>query len=166
MIDRYSRQALFPGIGEEGQKKLGNSSVVIIGCGALGTIIATSLVRAGVGKIRIMDRDFIEYHNLQRQVLFNEEDIKAELPKTTIEVKPDQGPDSRDYSVSFDKIKKGIPEFKPEWTLEKGVHDLVQRLSKIPLTKELFESAKLTRLKTIRELVSAGSLDSKLYWKR
>jgi adenylyltransferase/sulfurtransferase len=81
MIDRYSRQTLFPGIGEEGQKKLGNSSVVIIGCGALGTIIATSLVRAGVGKIRIVDRDFIEYHNLQRQVLFDEEDIKAELPK-------------------------------------------------------------------------------------
>ena len=81
MIDRYSRQTLFPGIGEEGQRKLGNSCVVIIGCGALGTIIATSLVRAGVGKTRIIDRDFIEYHNLQRQVLFNEEDIKAELPK-------------------------------------------------------------------------------------
>ena len=81
MIDRYSRQTLFPGIGQEGQRKLGNSCVVVIGCGALGTIIATSLVRAGVGKVRIIDRDFIEYHNLQRQVLFNEEDIKAELPK-------------------------------------------------------------------------------------
>ena len=81
MIDRYSRQTLFPGIGEEGQQKLGSSCVVIIGCGALGTIIATSLVRAGVGKVRIIDRDFIEYHNLQRQVLFSEEDIKAELPK-------------------------------------------------------------------------------------
>jgi len=81
MIDRYSRQSLFPGIGQEGQRKLGNSYVVIIGCGALGTIIATSLVRAGVGKTRIIDRDFIEYHNLQRQVLFSEEDIKAELPK-------------------------------------------------------------------------------------
>ena len=81
MIDRYSRQTLFPGIGQEGQRKLGNSCVVIIGCGALGTIIATSLVRAGVGKVRIIDRDFIEYHNLQRQVLFNEEDIEAELPK-------------------------------------------------------------------------------------
>ncbi len=81
MIDRYSRQTLFPEIGEEGQKKLGNSSVVIIGCGALGTVIATSLVRAGIGKVRIVDRDFIEYHNLQRQVLFDEEDIKDELPK-------------------------------------------------------------------------------------
>ena len=81
MINRYSRQTLFKGIGEEGQKKLGNSCVVIIGCGALGTIIATSLVRAGVGKVRIIDRDFIEYHNLQRQVLFNEDDIRDGLPK-------------------------------------------------------------------------------------
>ncbi len=81
MIDRYSKQTLFPGIGEEGQKKLGSSNVAIIGCGALGTVIATSLVRAGVGKVKIIDRDFIEYHNLQRQVLFDEEDIKAQLPK-------------------------------------------------------------------------------------
>jgi adenylyltransferase/sulfurtransferase len=81
VIDRYSRQALFSEIGEEGQKKLSSSSVAVIGCGALGTVIATSLVRAGVGKIRIIDRDFIEYHNLQRQVLFDEEDIKAQLPK-------------------------------------------------------------------------------------
>jgi len=81
MIDRYSRQIIFPGIGDEGQRRLANSSVVIIGCGALGTIIATSLVRAGIGKIRIIDRDFIEYHNLQRQVLFNEDDIRNQLPK-------------------------------------------------------------------------------------
>ena len=79
--DRYSRQAIFPGIGEEGQAKLLSSSVVIIGCGALGSNIATFLVRAGVGKIKIIDRDFIEYHNLHRQVLFDEDDIKARLPK-------------------------------------------------------------------------------------
>ena len=79
--ERYSRQTMFPGIGEHGQLKLSNSSVVIIGCGALGGNIATFLVRAGVGRVRIVDRDFIEYHNLQRQVLFSEEDIKAELPK-------------------------------------------------------------------------------------
>ncbi len=81
MVDRYSRQVLFTGIGKEGQRRLGNSCVVIIGCGALGTIMATSLVRAGVGKIRIIDRDFIEYHNLQRQVLFDEDDIRNGLPK-------------------------------------------------------------------------------------
>ncbi len=81
MTDRYSRQILFSEIGEAGQKKLKDSFIVIIGCGALGTIMASSLVRAGVGKVRIIDRDFIEYHNLQRQVLFNEDDIKSELPK-------------------------------------------------------------------------------------
>jgi len=81
MIDRYSRQILFPGIGKEGQKKLSDSSVVIIGCGALGTIIATSLVRAGVGKVKIIDRDLIEYHNLHRQLLYDEEDVKSQLPK-------------------------------------------------------------------------------------
>lgn len=81
MIDRYSRQTLFSGIGKEGQTRLANSCAVIIGCGALGTIMATSLVRAGVGKVRIIDRDFIEYHNLQRQVLFDEDDIRNELPK-------------------------------------------------------------------------------------
>jgi len=81
MIDRYSRQTLFKGIGQEGQRKLSNSYVVIIGCGALGAVIATSLVRAGVGKVRIIDRDFIEYHNLQRQVLFDEDDIRNGLPK-------------------------------------------------------------------------------------
>ncbi|MFC1871565.1 ThiF family adenylyltransferase [Chloroflexota bacterium] len=79
--NRYSRQTMFPGVGEEGQVKLSKGNVVIIGCGALGTNIATFLVRAGVGKVRIVDRDFIEYHNLQRQVLFDEEDIQTGLPK-------------------------------------------------------------------------------------
>ncbi len=81
MANRYSRQILFSGLGEAGQRKLGNSSVVIVGCGGLGTMIATSLVRAGVGKVRIIDRDFVEYHNLQRQVLFDEDDIRNGLPK-------------------------------------------------------------------------------------
>ena len=81
MTDRYSRQILFSPIGKDGQNKLAASNAVIIGCGALGTVIATVLVRAGVGKVRIIDRDFIEYHNLQRQVLFNEGDIKNKLPK-------------------------------------------------------------------------------------
>jgi len=81
MSDRYSRQILFSKIGKKGQRKLGNSCAVIIGCGALGSIIASSLVRAGVGRIRIIDRDFIEYHNLQRQIIFDEEDIRNKLPK-------------------------------------------------------------------------------------
>ena len=81
MFERYSRQVIFPAIGEEGQAKLNRSSVVIVGCGALGTVIATTLVRAGTGKVKIIDRDFIEYHNLQRQVIFDEEDIREGLPK-------------------------------------------------------------------------------------
>ncbi|OGP53618.1 MAG: thiamine biosynthesis protein ThiF [Deltaproteobacteria bacterium RBG_13_52_11] len=81
MIDRYSRQVLFPDIGKEGQRKLGNSYAVIIGCGALGSMIALTLVRAGVGKIRIIDRDFIEYHNLARQALFDEDDVRNQIPK-------------------------------------------------------------------------------------
>lgn len=79
--DRYSRQTIFPRIGEAGQTRLLKSNAVIIGCGALGCNIANLLVRAGVGTVRIVDRDFIEYHNLQRQVLFDEADIKAGLPK-------------------------------------------------------------------------------------
>lgn len=81
VTDRYSRQILFSEIGREGQDKNNRKSVVIIGCGAMGTVIATILERAGVGKVKIIDRDFIEYHNLQRQVLFTEEDIENGLPK-------------------------------------------------------------------------------------
>lgn len=81
MTDRYSRQVLFSGIGAGGQKKLAASYAAVVGCGALGTVIATSLVRAGVGRVRIIDRDFIEHHNLQRQVLFDEDDIREGLPK-------------------------------------------------------------------------------------
>ncbi len=81
MIDRYARQRIFRGIGDEGQKRLGESYAVIIGCGALGSAIASCLVRAGVGNVRIVDRDFIEYHNLPRQLLFDEDDIKEQLPK-------------------------------------------------------------------------------------
>ncbi len=81
MLNRYSRQIIFPPIGEIGQQKISRGCCVLIGCGALGTVIASALVRAGVGKVRIIDRDFIEIHNLQRQVLFDEDDIKNGLPK-------------------------------------------------------------------------------------
>jgi len=80
-LERYSRQMRFAGILEKGQRKLLESRVTLCGCGALGTVIANSLVRAGVGFVRIIDRDFIESHNLQRQVLFDESDIAANLPK-------------------------------------------------------------------------------------
>jgi adenylyltransferase/sulfurtransferase len=80
-IERYSRQVRFPMLGEAGQRKLMASKVTICGCGALGTVLANHLVRAGVGQIRIVDRDFIETHNLQRQILFDEQDVADNLPK-------------------------------------------------------------------------------------
>src|SRR5271170_4865279 len=80
-LERYSRQMRFPGIGEAGQRKLLASHVTLCGCGALGTVLANALVRAGVGHVRIVDRDFIETHNLQRQILFDEHDVAENLPK-------------------------------------------------------------------------------------
>lgn len=79
--ERYSRQILFAGIGAAGQRRLLASSIVIVGCGALGTVLANLLVRAGVGRIRIIDRDFVESSNLQRQTLFDESDARDSLPK-------------------------------------------------------------------------------------
>ena len=79
--ERYSRQILFAEIGEAGQQRLLESSAVIVGCGALGTALANLLVRAGVGKLRIVDRDFVEPSNLQRQTLFEESDALEALPK-------------------------------------------------------------------------------------
>src|SRR5512136_196223 len=78
---RYSRQVLFNGIGTEGQEQILASRVAIVGCGALGAVQASLLTRAGVGFLRIIDRDFVEESNLQRQILFDEEDARAILPK-------------------------------------------------------------------------------------
>lgn len=73
--ERYSRQICFPQVGLEGQKKLISSSVVIIGCGALGSYLANGLTRAGIGQITIIDKDFVELSNLQRQIIFDENDV-------------------------------------------------------------------------------------------
>lgn len=80
-IDRYHRQTLLPQLGTAGQARLSAASAVIVGCGALGCSSAELLARAGVGKIRIVDRDIVELTNLQRQVLFDEEDATQSLPK-------------------------------------------------------------------------------------
>jgi molybdopterin/thiamine biosynthesis adenylyltransferase len=79
--EKYSRQVLFSGIGEEGQARLLASSVVIVGCGAIGAAAANLLTRSGVGRLRIIDRDFVEPSNLQRQTLFDEADALLALPK-------------------------------------------------------------------------------------
>src|SRR5438477_5998708 len=79
--ERYSRQVLFPGIGEAGQKALLSAQVAIVGCGATGSAAAALLARAGVGTLRIIDRDYVEPSNLQRQSLFDEADAAESLPK-------------------------------------------------------------------------------------
>lgn len=81
MNERYSRQILFREIGRDGQEKLLGSRVLIVGCGALGASHAEILSRAGVGTLRIVDRDFVEFTNLQRQTLFKEEDAEQRMPK-------------------------------------------------------------------------------------
>lgn len=99
-MDRYHRQTLLPGFGASGQAKLTASRALIVGCGALGCVVADQLVRAGVGFIRLVDRDVVEITNLQRQVLFDETDAREGIPKaqaaakrlgvvnSTIEIEP------------------------------------------------------------------------------
>ena len=79
--DRYSRQVRFPGIGEQGQQRIHEARITIVGCGALGSFQAESLARAGVGYLRLLDRDYVEESNLQRQFLFDEADAAEALPK-------------------------------------------------------------------------------------
>ena len=80
-MSRYAKQVLFGPLGKEGQERLGKARATIIGLGALGSTLANHLVRAGVGFVRLVDRDFVELDNLQRQVLYDEDDVKANLPK-------------------------------------------------------------------------------------
>jgi len=80
-LNRYARQTIFPGLGTDGQARLAAATVVIVGCGATGSMLATLLARAGVGRLRIIDRDFVELTNLPRQMLFTEQDIADTLPK-------------------------------------------------------------------------------------
>jgi molybdopterin-synthase adenylyltransferase len=79
--ERYSRQMLYPGIGAAGQRRLAQGHVAVVGCGATGAAAAALLARAGVGTLTLVDRDFVEESNLQRQVLFDEADAREALPK-------------------------------------------------------------------------------------
>jgi len=79
--ERYSRQIRFAPIGDAGQKRIASARVLIVGLGALGTVTADQIVRAGVGFVRLIDRDFVELSNLQRQSLFDEDDLRHNLPK-------------------------------------------------------------------------------------
>lgn len=86
-LGRYHRQIIFPGFGQNAQERLLASKAVIVGCGATGTALSNLLVRAGVGHVRIIDRDYIELNNLQRQILFDEDDIATNLPKAEAAVR-------------------------------------------------------------------------------
>ncbi|MGA9352333.1 MAG: ThiF family adenylyltransferase [Terriglobales bacterium] len=106
--DRYSRQILFKEIGAEGQGRLSRARVVIIGCGATGSVLATLLARAGVGTIRIVDRDYVEASNLQRQSLFDENDARESVPKAIA-------------------AARQIARFNSEIVIEPRVADLIPR---------------------------------------
>jgi adenylyltransferase/sulfurtransferase len=83
ILERYARQFAFNPIGKEGQQRLLQSKVTVVGMGGLGTVIANNLCRAGIGHIRIIDKDYVEKSNLHRQILYNEDDAALRLPKTT-----------------------------------------------------------------------------------
>ncbi|MGA2005311.1 MAG: ThiF family adenylyltransferase [Terriglobales bacterium] len=104
--DRYSRQILFQEIGSDGQSKLSKARVVIIGCGATGSVLASLLARAGVGMLRIVDRDYVEPSNLQRQSLFDENDARESVPKAIA-------------------AARQIARFNSQITLEPHVADLI-----------------------------------------
>lgn len=106
MNERYSRQLLFAGIGEEGQKRLLTAHIALVGCGATGAAVAALLARAGVGLLTLVDRDYVEWSNLQRQVLFEEADARDALPKA-------------------EAARRGIARFNSETRVHAHVADLV-----------------------------------------
>lgn len=124
MNERYSRQELFAPIGEEGQQKIAKKHVLVIGAGALGTGNAEALVRAGVGKITIVDRDYVEWSNLQRQQLYGEADAKEHIPKAIAakrrleEVNSDVMIDAIVGDVTAQELEELISERKPDLLID------------------------------------------------
>ncbi len=131
-MSRYSRQELFQPIGKDGQNKIRGSVVAIVGCGALGSLQAEVLTRAGVGKIILIDRDFVEHSNLQRQSLFDENDANQVVPKAVaaakhlaeinidVEVIPhvaDLSPDNLDLLKNTNLILDGTDNFQVRFLL-------------------------------------------------
>lgn len=111
MTERYSRQVLFSGIGERGQEAIRKAKATVIGVGALGTVAAEMLVRAGIGSLRLVDRDFVEESNLQRQALFQEEDARRAIPKAVAaeaalkKINSDVRVEGRVLDVDFENIE-------------------------------------------------------------
>src|SRR5664279_6515922 len=140
--DRYSRQVLFAGIGEDGQRLIRQATVAIAGCGALGACQAGALARAGIGKLVLIDRDYVEWSNLQRQWLYDEEDARESLPKAvaaarhiarinsevTVETQvADLAPDNAaDLLEGVDLVLDGTDNFETrylinDWCIDSGV---------------------------------------------
>ena len=116
MFERYSRQILFSGIGEQGQRRLLASRAVVIGCGALGAVHVETLARAGVGRLRLVDRDVVELSNLHRQLLYTEEDAAEGLPKAV-------AAERRVRLINSDVEVEGIVEDVGPLTVERLIKD-------------------------------------------
>jgi adenylyltransferase/sulfurtransferase len=144
LADRYSRQILFRGIGEEGQRKLSAARVGIVGCGATGSALAGLLARAGVGTLRIIDRDYVEPSNLQRQSLFDEADAAESLPKAIAA--------SRKIGAFNSQI---IAEAKVEDLVPSNIEALLDRLDLILDGTDNFET---------RYLVNDYAISKNLPW--
>ena len=131
--ERYSRQILFPAIGAQGQERIQQAAVCIVGCGALGSFQAEALTRAGVGRLRLIDRDYVDYTNLQRQWLYDESDAQNESPKSiaaarrlhqinsNVQVEPlvaDLTPsNAEELAAPFDLILDGTDNFETRYLL-------------------------------------------------
>jgi adenylyltransferase/sulfurtransferase len=151
-LDRYSRQTLFGPIGKEGQERLRTSSVAIIGCGALGTFLANNLCRTGVGRLVIADRDFIELNNLQRQILFDEDDLARHLPKAI---------------AAAEKLRRVNSEVKIEALVEDinadGIESLVRDVDLVLDATDNFETRYLLNdvcIKYLRPWIYSGVIAS------
>ncbi len=130
---RYAKQVLFRGIGAEGQARIGAARVLVAGCGALGSALADGLTRAGVGFLRIVDRDIVDLTNLQRQVLYDEDDVASGLPKaiaaanklrrinSSIQIEPIVGEISCDNVLALfrdvDLVLDGLDNFETRFLL-------------------------------------------------
>jgi len=142
--ERYSRQILFRGIGAEGQRRLAAGRVAIVGCGATGSALASLLARAGVGKLRIIDRDYVEASNLQRQSLFEEKDAAESLPKAIAA--------ARKISAFNSEI---VVEAKVEDVVPGNIHGLLEGMDLILDGTDNFET---------RYLVNDYAVESSLPW--
>lgn len=129
LTERYSRQILYPGIGPEGQRKLQAAHVAVVGCGATGAAAAGLLARAGIGRLTLIDRDFVEESNLQRQLLFDESDAELALPKAEA---------ARKKIALFNSdicVHAHISDLVPE-----NIHDLLQNVDLILDATDNFET--------------------------